>query len=611
MKIRMAGDKTFENEETLPSLPVPTLEQTVSKYLESCEPLMDAEALEDAREACDEFLASPVTKQLQEKLLERAKGSKNWLEHWWLDKAYLETRMPLPLLNYSGPAPYVEGLWPLEEGTQLERSAWNLYFFYCLWDTVRKEEMEVHRTSRGAPLSMNQFRYIFNTYRRPRQGCDELLHFFNTEREGPLGPTHAIVMKKGRVFRVDGYCRRSNAIRSPHELMAALEHIDAECARLPPGPSVGVLTTLERDRWTATRQHLVAASAGNAACIDAIEKSLFVLCLDETSPCSYTEICRAASYGNWANRWYDKSFTSISFRNGAFASNCDHSPCDAMVMAVLSEFNIKMAAKHRGVRLASAAVDAPERPRELCFDLDDHLRAEIAAAKENAAGIERNVDAVMPVFQAFGKQRCKELRLHPDFCVQISLQLTYMQLYGEPAATYETAMTRRFYHGRTETCRTCTSEAASFCRALLVDRTDAIQLKAMLERAQKKYLWLMTECMENRGCDRHLFGLAVTAAEEKLPLPALFSHRSYAATGGAGNFVLSTSCLGYSVIQGIVAPMVERGYGVFYRINDERIIFGVSSYRSCAATNSQRFADHLRYNLSRVAEVMAFKRGNL
>jgi len=36
-----------------------------------------------------------------------------------------------------------------------------------------------------------------------------------------------------------------------------------------------------------------------------------------------------------------------------------------------------------------------------------------------------------------------------------------------PAPTYETASTRKFYHGRTETVRSCTVEAVEWCTSML------------------------------------------------------------------------------------------------------------------------------------------------
>lgn len=41
-------------------------------------------------------------------------------------------------------------------------------------------------------------------------------------------------------------------------------------------------------------------------------------------------------------------------------------------------------------------------------------------------------------------------------------------------------------------------------------------------------------------------------------------------SGGGGNFILSSSLVGYTTVLGAVAPMVHQGYGFFYRIRDER-----------------------------------------
>jgi hypothetical protein len=47
---------------------------------------------------------------------------------------------------------------------------------------------------------------------------------------------------------------------------------------------------------------------------------------------------------------------------------------------------------------------------------------------------------------------------------------------NKPAATYETASTRRFYRGRTETVRTCSPELVAWCHAT-TDRKDQFTVK--------------------------------------------------------------------------------------------------------------------------------------
>ena len=49
----------------------------------------------------------------------------------------------------------------------------------------------------------------------------------------------------------------------------------------------------------------------------------------------------------------------------------------------------------------------------------------------------------------------------------------------------------------------------------------------MFENAIKRHLSLMEQCKENRGCDRHLLGLQLTALESDKPVPDLFTHPSF------------------------------------------------------------------------------------
>ena len=115
------SELTFANEENLPSLPLPTIENTVNVYLDSCKAVLKEQEYTEAWEAANQFKNSPLVAQLHEKLKQRSQLRQNWLEKWWLDKGYLELRVPSPLINYSGPASYLESFWPLKKDTQLER----------------------------------------------------------------------------------------------------------------------------------------------------------------------------------------------------------------------------------------------------------------------------------------------------------------------------------------------------------------------------------------------------------------------------------------------------------------------------------------------------------
>jgi carnitine O-acetyltransferase len=88
---------TFSLQHTLPRLPVPSLEATCARYLQSLRPLLSETEFQDSERRVKGFLASPLSKQLQERLIDLERSTPyNWLDDsFWLQKAYHEWREPL------------------------------------------------------------------------------------------------------------------------------------------------------------------------------------------------------------------------------------------------------------------------------------------------------------------------------------------------------------------------------------------------------------------------------------------------------------------------------------------------------------------------------------
>lgn len=85
-------------QDSLPRLPVPTLEETAKRYLKSLHPIISASELEHSKAAVSEFIKpGGVGSKLQQKLIERSKDPKikNWMYDWWNDAAYLSYRDPV------------------------------------------------------------------------------------------------------------------------------------------------------------------------------------------------------------------------------------------------------------------------------------------------------------------------------------------------------------------------------------------------------------------------------------------------------------------------------------------------------------------------------------
>uniref|UniRef100_A0A3Q3W6X4 Peroxisomal carnitine O-octanoyltransferase n=1 Tax=Mola mola TaxID=94237 RepID=A0A3Q3W6X4_MOLML len=571
-------ERTFQHQSSLPPLPVPSLEGSLSKYLDAVRPFASEKEFKATEETVRKF-QDGVGKELHQKLLHRAKARENWLEEWWLDTAYLEARIPSQLnVNFGGPAPYLEHFWPPAEGTFLQRASISTWHALQYWNLLRTL---VPQKAGNTALDMDQFRMLYCTCKVPGIKKDAIHNYFKTEREGPC-PSHLVVLCRGRVFTFDALC--DGQILTPPELFRQLSYVRDRCEGEPEGDGVSALTSDERTRWAKAREHLISIDRHNKTILETIQSSLFVISLDETKPYStpenYTNVRAEALVGNPTIRWGDKSYNSIVYSDGTFGSNCDHAPYDAMVLVSMCWYLDQQIKATEGKWKGPDTVRPMPPPAELVFTVDEKIRRDIGHAKQQY--LESDLQVVCYAFTAFGKAAIKQRKLHPDTFVQLAMQLAYYRLHKKPGSCYETATTRKFYHGRTDTMRPCTQEAVRWCAAMMDPTCDR---KSML-LASQKHNKLMAEAQEGKGFDRHLLGLYLIAKEEGAPIPELFSDPLYSRSGGGGNFVLSSSLVGYTTVLGAVAPMVHHGYGFFYRIRDDRIVISISAWKSCYETDA-------------------------
>ena len=119
----------------------------------------------------------------------------------------------------------------------------------------------------------------------------------------------------------------------------------------------------------------------------------------------------------------------------------------------------------------------------------------------------------------------------------------------------------------------------------------------------------MNEARKGNGIDRHLFGLWCIAHENGIPIPEFYDDVLYAKSGGGGNFVLSTSTLGYSINVGFVAPMVTDGYGIFYSMLDDSVWIIITSYRDSEVTSSKKFYETFLTAMAEIKDICEASRG--
>jgi carnitine O-acetyltransferase len=233
--------------------------------------------------------------------------------------------------------------------------------------------------------------------------------------------------------------------------------------------------------------------------------------------------------------------------------------------------------------------------------------AECAAAFPQARAALRELAAPLDVhafrFREFGRGQLKGFGVSPDAAFQMALQLAYHRVHGRVAPTYETAHTRLFARGRTETIRSCSLASAALCKAWAASGTPPSVLAALFRDACRAHVAYTHAAMKGAAVDRHLLGLRLAARELGLPPPAFFADKGFTEST---TFRLSTSSIGMAhQTYPCFGPVVADGFGVCYNLRPTELLAGVTCYTAGTGHTAAQFgavlADVLR-DLRRVIQ---------
>ncbi|KAL7727496.1 hypothetical protein ACLKA6_002119 [Drosophila palustris] len=596
------GD-TFSFDKSLPAFPLPKLRDTMERYYASLLPFGTPEELAQTRTIIEEF-EKGIGSKLQETLEKRAGTMKNWMGSWWEDYGYHLLRMPLlPYQIMAMPCQLNLVDIPQTSDYMLKSLARQIYHSLEFWDLTRKETMKPLSSNGGKiKYSSELCKFFYSTSRVPGLEQDHIDKHFLTKSEGNT-PTHMLIGAKGRQFAINCVHDDDTLLTAP-EILVVLQRLRSILDYEADGDGVSALTHDDRTTWAQNRNHLMEISEANKDTLRLVESSNIVICWDEHTPGSTEESSQLSIYGDYQSRWADRSSCIVAFKNGHYVYTGEHSCYDGTLSASFATF----------MQISFFEVPEPDwseaehakvtEIKELKFQLDDTLKSEIKRVLKEVE--ERGVDVTVTftVFDDYGKEFMKSMKLHPDSFVQVLLQWTYYQMHQEIAPTYETALMRHYYNGRTETLRSCTSAVHEFLKASSDKSTTDVQLMKAFRAAVNEHRHLMDEARKGHGIDRHLFGLWCAAYENKLDIPAFFDDPMYAKSGGGGNFVLSTSTLGFTANVGFVAPMTFDGYGVFYAITSDAIYINTTAYRDSIKTSARKFNIIFKESFRRVRSLL-------
>ena len=163
-------------------------------------------------------------------------------------------------------------------------------------------------------------------------------------------------------------------------------------------------------------------------------------------------------------------------------------------------------------------------------------------------------------------------------------------MYKKLPAIYESAHTRLFYHGRTETVRSLSTDSLAFCQTFESNASDSEKWEALLT-AIKTHGAFLKDSLLGQGVDRHMMGLYIVSEMMGLkPRPALFTDKNF---NVSKRYTITTSNIsggrGASPIWGGFSAAYDDGYGVCYAFQPDRINFSIAAYHTCEETSTEKF----------------------
>lgn len=592
--------RTFGNEDDLPHVPLPTLEDTCARFLTWCAPLLTADELSATETAVAEYLKPDgPSRVLHRALQEFDAGAHSWLDVFWPYR-YLGRRDRIALN-----ANFFFLFQPSGEG-QVERAAGLVAGALHFKGLVDREELPPD-TQRGpdgpAALSMEQNKYLFSATRIPGVEVDSARTPYTDEHPGPSPERHVVVFRRGRMFRLD-VIGPDGAPHDLGEIRAALQRIVDTTEPADPGTSVGHLTTKARAEWAASRARL-AELGDNAALLDTVERALFCVSLEDVAPATALEASDQLLHGESAHRWFDKATTLIVFADGSAGFNGEHCKLDGTTVVGFVDFLLTTpGAEH--ARAAGARPQGEPRADELVWTLDDALRDDVTAAGEAFAQYAAATATTTLSIEGFTSEDAKALRCSPDAFAQLAFQLAHRRSKGLTGATYESIATRRFHHGRTEAMRVVTPEVVRFVDTMLDPAADDDARRAAFRAAAQAHVTRARQCQAGDAPEQHLWELQLIQRRRGAELGVTEPLALYDSPGWVimRDDYLSTSAVPSPNVQFFgFGSTSATCIGVGYALMPTRFDLYLST-PAAVADRMHDFAGHLRDAIAELSELL-------
>jgi len=504
-----------------PKIPLPNLKDTMARYLNSIKPISTKSEFEQSVKIVEEFMLKNGP-ELQKRLFENAKNSKNWV----LD--IFNEKLPLNSLTFSSNVSFLFNNYKFQN--HIEASSHLI--FICI---IMKNIIMQHKIDQITDLCPSQFYYIFNSCRIPSQSKDYLLTY-------NFKNNHVIVIYKNSFYKINTSLNFQYLKDQMIKIIMLEDENRINNDEITFDQNfIGVLTTDERKSWVECRDHFKLISKDNASFLEEIQSSMMILCLEDVDSTDLTtkNLSELIWISKGNNRFFDKTIQFIILRDGKVALNYNRKIINGTVANEMIRFIINVKQTYKFLdsedfgdkykvlldKLLDKMLDQKipitkiaDWPRKLTYTLDDFLKQKIINSYQNLKKISIYHDYF--TFKDFGKSLISQnYSINTDSFIQMAIQYAYYKAFEKYPVVLQPVQTRRFFLGKTEAVRSLTQQSINFVKSL-VDTRIPIDLKQRLGYlAFKNHYKQVIEASKGQGIDRHFEGLrSVLRPNEELPV---------------------------------------------------------------------------------------------
>ncbi|EFO87687.1 hypothetical protein CRE_05427 [Caenorhabditis remanei] len=612
--LKIAPPQLSSCDRLLPNLPLPSLDDTVERYLGSMRHFTPEEDYIQLIKISNKFLSSEG-RTLQRFAWLLHKFSENYVTPFWEKYIYYAGRYPLAI--NSSIAQCV--MYGDNDLTQIYQVARLLYI-----ETLANLSLDRQKyLAVGEGLfSTRHYRNIYNGCRVPGKDYD---HF-----QWNPPSRHALVVHKGTWYKVDT-CDKNGKLYSVDDLVKIVsEMMNRNDKSTGFMSKIASLTTDRRTEWSINRQKFFLENRNNKKLLNVIETAQFVVSVDETDEWGVETVEKASRYmkdmitGDGTNRWFDKTMNYAVCANGRGGATGEHSPCDGAELDHLCEnfLNIDkqiLESPSREEQLENEKVLDEDRKtlklaEKLNFEIVDGMESEVERCFESHLKATKDLHMHSMIFLDFGKGKLKTCGISPDGFVQMAIQLAYYKDQGKFTMTYEPGSVRFYANSRTETLRPVTEASCEFVKAMLDEKSEKKIKRKLLKEACEVHVNNCKDIMMGNGVDRHLFVLRALAKGLGYSSPFLDFYSSQKWLLSTSNFTVQhwfnqlkiqipnmtnsideDSSVNNIMLGGSFGAVAQDGYGICYRFGgNQAILVHITSYHSSEVTDSDRMGQHLK-----------------